>query len=320
MFRPDLPIPRRRQRAFTLIELLVVIAIIAVLLSLLLPAVQKVREAANRTKCFNNLKQLALAAHMHHDAQGAFPTGLRGCVNRGGGRWAEGTAWMVELFPYIEQDNLYKKWDRDDFRNNVAGGMNATTAHIIPIHRCPSDPLYLRTYLNVGQPSEGYYGIGSYSGNAGRRSYDQTQLTRDGIFSLDSKIRLADVTDGGSSTFLFGERSHWDPEFDRIDPPRHMAEYGAWGQVWGKPPGSLLHQHTLSAAVPINYRVPPDTPVGDLQVRYDRQCAFGSSHPGGANFAFADSSVRFVSESIPLATLQALSTRAGGEAISGNDY
>jgi prepilin-type processing-associated H-X9-DG protein len=172
----------------------------------------------------------------------------------------------------------------------------------------------LGVYLNMGSNGEGYYGIGSYGANAGRRSVDWTQATRDGIFALDSRIRLADVTDGSSSTFLFGERSHWDPEFDRINPPKHMADYGAWGQVLT---GTfVLHQHTLSTPVPINYRVPPDTPVGDVPVKTDRLCAYGSRHPGGANFALADGSVRFVNDATDLATLQALSTRAGGEVVS----
>ena len=113
-----------RRHGFTLIELLVVLAIIAVLLGLLLPAVQKVREAANRIKCQNNLKQLALAAHNYHDTAGKFATGARLPVMVGD-RPTGGTNLMVELLPYFEQDNLYKLWDRDDNRNNVARGRNA---------------------------------------------------------------------------------------------------------------------------------------------------------------------------------------------------
>ncbi len=313
-----------RRSGFTLIELLVVIAIIGVLIALLLPAVQKVREAANRMSCQNNLKQLALAAHHYHDARAQFPTGLHMGINLGGGRYAGGTSWMVELLPYLEQDNLYRKWDYDDFRTNVAGGTNSTTAQVIRIHRCPSDQPDLRIGLLTGAIPEthGYYGLGTYCGNAGQRSYPPAQLTHDGIFSLDSQVRLADISDGSSNTFLFGERAHRDPEYDRIAvvwPNGYypLAGIGAWGTVVAADQsGGPLHMLTLSSAVPINYRVSPDTPVGAVPIRNDRLCAYGSSHPNGANFALADGSVRFVSEQTPLDILQALSTRAGGETVN----
>jgi prepilin-type N-terminal cleavage/methylation domain-containing protein/prepilin-type processing-associated H-X9-DG protein len=313
-----------RVSGFTLIELLVVIAIIAVLIALLVPAVQKVREAANRAACLNNLKQLALATHNHHDARKQFPTGLHMGVNMGGGRYAGGTSWMVELLPYIEQDNLQKKWDRNDFRNNVAGDIHSTTAQVIQIHRCPSDQMNERYYFNSVVPeARGYYAIGTYCGNAGKRSYGPQDVTRDGIFALDSSVRIADVRDGTSNTFLFGERSHRDAEYDRISviwPSLNpLADVGEWGNVVAAGlNGGPLVTLTLSSAVKINYQVPTGTPVGDVTVRNDRLCAFGSSHPGGANFAFADASVRFVNESLPLTALQALSTRAGAEVVTGD--
>src|SRR6516165_1503301 len=124
---------------FTLIELLVVIGIIGVLIALLLPAVQKVREAANRAQCLNNLKQIALAAHHHHDAKGRFPPGVRYAVDMGGRPTGATTLW-VELLPYIEQDSLHRKWDYYDNRNNV-GGTNAPSAQVINILVCPSDRL-----------------------------------------------------------------------------------------------------------------------------------------------------------------------------------
>jgi prepilin-type processing-associated H-X9-DG protein len=132
---------------------------------------------------------------------------------------------------------------------------------------------------------------------------------------------LAQVTDGSSSTFLFGERSHRDPEYDRIAvvfPSFYpLADRGHWCLVVAADlSGGPLAGNTLSAAVPINYQVPPNTPVGSVPVRNGRLCAFGSLHPGGANFAFADGSVRFLSDRIDLATLQALSTRAGGEVVN----
>jgi prepilin-type N-terminal cleavage/methylation domain-containing protein/prepilin-type processing-associated H-X9-DG protein len=305
--KPDL-----HRRGFTLIELLVVIAIIAVLIGLLLPAVQKVREAANRAQCLNNLKQIALAAHHHHDARDHFPTGVHYAVDVGG-RLTGGTNVWVELLPYFEQDNLYKKWDYYDTSNNFAGGRNATTAQVIKILICPSDPLPEPVYQF---PSGEFYGLSTYGGNAGKRSVSTAASPRtlDGIFFPDSSVRLADITDGTSNTFLFGERFTVDPEFDSrisvvwpgVGP---LWRWGRWANVIA--PGANASV-TLSTPVPINYRVPTG---GDLPAVQDRVCAFGSGHPGGANFAFADGSVRFLSESMPLLTLQALSTRAGAEVV-----
>ncbi len=319
-----------RRRGFTLIELLVVIGIIAVLIGLLLPAVQKVREAANRASCLNNLKQLALAAHHYHDTAGKFPTGARLSVDVGG-RPTGGTTLMVELLPYFEQDNLYKKWDDYDNRNNVAGGRNATQAQVIKILLCPSDllpePVWELTAETAGSPpwSRGFYGLSSYGGNAGKRSVHTggppsfPRMTRDGLFFIDSSLGLADVTDGTSNTFLFGERFHRDLEFDRRRPfvwpdATPVGGWGRWGYVAN---AGAMFQVTLHTAAPINYRVPPG---GDFSTLENRGCAFGSGHPGGANFAFADGSVRFLSDSTPLLMLQALSTRCGGEVISDGDY
>ena len=313
-----------RRRGFTLLELLVVIAIIAVLIGLLLPAVQKVREAANRAKCQNNLKQIALAAHNYHDAYQKFPMGwhqpaiVDGRPNGGANLW-------IGLLPYFEQDNLYRRWDNDDNRNNVAGGTNAVQAQVIKLLLCPSDPLpQPMVYFNAPIAQSwtwGYYGISSYGGNGGTRSFsqDSSRITQDGIFFRDSSVCLLGVTDGSSNTFLFGERYHRDPQFDLQQPlvspnTGPIAQNGRWACIAGL--GSLAMVE-LSTPVPINYQVPPG---GDLSTLEDRACAFGSGHPGGANFAFADGSVRFLSDSIPLLILQALSTRAGGEVDSGGDF
>jgi prepilin-type N-terminal cleavage/methylation domain-containing protein/prepilin-type processing-associated H-X9-DG protein len=326
MLRP--PCSRTRG-GFTLVELLVVIAIIAVLIGLLLPAVQKVREAASRAQCLNNLKQIALAAHNFHAATDRFPVGAHAPVYVGSCPTG-GTNLWVELLPYLEQDTLYRTWDPYDNRNNV-GGTNAPSAQVINLLLCPSDPLpqavvqITAANFQAAPWTWGFYGMSSYGGNAGKRSVwwgpppTYPLLTRDGIFFLDSSIRLEDVTDGTSTTLLFGERYHRDPEFDLSQPIvwpgiASMAQLGRWAQIGV--PGALANV-MLSAAVPINYRVPPG---GALSTVEDRMCAFGSGHPGGANFAFADGSVRFLSDGIPLTTLQALSTRAGGEMVSGGDY
>jgi prepilin-type N-terminal cleavage/methylation domain-containing protein/prepilin-type processing-associated H-X9-DG protein len=334
MFRFDSRVAWQRRTAFTLIELLVVIAIIGVLIALLLPAVQKVREAANRTRCANNLKQLALAAHHYHDTRGRFPNGLH-TVDIADGGYANGTCWEVELLPSFEQDNLKNRWDPNDFRNNVAGGLNATSAQVLQVLLCPSDSLpELVWYASMaGSPqyayAQGWYGLSSYGGNGGTRSFPgPNRQSRDGIFWWDSSIGLADVTDGASNTFLFGERSHSDPMFDYMTDNYDYAFYplakmGKWAAVYATSGGSLA-ERLLSTPAPINYRVPADISVDEFLAptgaENNRLCAFGSGHAGGANFAFADGSVRFLGDQTGLATLQALSTRAGGEVVAGNDY
>src|SRR5262245_46697013 len=187
-----------RTRGFTLIELLVVIAIIAVLGGLMLPAVQKVREAANRMACANNLKQTALATHNYHGDFARFPTGARLPVYVGD-RPTGGTNLWVGLLPYLEQHNLYKKWDPNDNRNNGAGGRNATQAQVIRLLICPSDALPETVVENTAPTSPpwswGFYGLSSYGGNGGTFSRP-FNMSRDGIFWIDSSIGFRDITDG----------------------------------------------------------------------------------------------------------------------------
>jgi prepilin-type N-terminal cleavage/methylation domain-containing protein/prepilin-type processing-associated H-X9-DG protein len=317
------------RRGFTLIEVLVVIAIIAVLIGLLLPAVQQVRAAAARIQCANNLKQFGIAAHNYHGVTGRFPTGARPSVTVNGVPTLGTNVW-VELLPYLEQDNLYRKWDFNDNRNNVAGGRNATQAQVIQILLCPSDLLPDPVWeLTAGYPvppwSQGFYGMSSYGGNAGKRSVltggppDLPRLSKDGVLFVGSSVRLADITDGSSNTLLFGERFHYDLEYERQRPgvwpdAPPMAGWGRWGFVANQGASGNI---SLSTPQPINYRVPPG---GNSSALEDRACVFGSGHPGGANFAFADGSVRFLSDSTPLPTLQALSTRCGGEVFPAGDF
>jgi prepilin-type processing-associated H-X9-DG protein len=308
----------------TLVELLVVIAIIGLLVAMLLPAIAAGRESARRASCLNNLKQLGLASHHHHDVNKKFPVGLRIPVVDASGRPADGTNLFVELLLYFEQDDLHRRWDYNDNRNNVAGGLNATQAQVIDILLCPSAPLpavvveLTATSWRAPAWARGFYAMTSYGGSSGKRSMhfgtppDFLGISRDGIFFLDSAVRLADVTDGSSNTLLFGERYHHDPQFDLLQPVlvpgiAPLAELGKWGFCAG--PGAMANV-TLHAAAEINHQMPPAAVQLD-----DRICAFGSGHPGGANFAFADGSARFVSDELPLEQLQALSTRAGQEVV-----
>jgi prepilin-type N-terminal cleavage/methylation domain-containing protein/prepilin-type processing-associated H-X9-DG protein len=310
---------------FTLIELLVVFAIIGILIGLLLAAVQKARAAADRIACANTLKQIALAAHQFHNDRGSFPPCFV-LVPDGSGSFANGTTLWVELFPYLDQQNLQQRWDYRDYRKNLVGGANATMAQVVPVLLCPSDPLPRNPadLTDVGQfPPElawvaGFYGLGSYGGNSGTLSSNFDDHARDGVFFQSSRVRLADITDGASSTFLFGERSHVDRNYDSATAAWDagfgpLAKWGNWGGA--ADPDGAAFGHSLSTPVPINYRVPPLSDPGDYSWEWMRLCAYGSGHAGGANFAFADGSVRFLGDSTPLALLRALSTRAGGEVV-----
>jgi prepilin-type N-terminal cleavage/methylation domain-containing protein/prepilin-type processing-associated H-X9-DG protein len=320
-----------RRRGFTILELLVVIAIIGMLVALLLPAIQMAREAGRRATCWNNLKQLAIAAHHYDDVYNRFPTGARPTIDVGG-RPIGGTNLWVALLPYLEQDNLYNQWNYDDNRYNVAGGRNAIQAQIIEVLICPSDRLpqsvVHHTAATAPPWSWGFYGLSSYGGSAGNRSMPPGPppafrgISRDGIYFIDSCVRSRDVIDGHSNTILFGERYHHDPDYDLRQPVvlpgiAPIAEIGKWGMVAGPGGQAVMGNVTLHTAVPINYRMPSNGSLEDLN---NRNCAFGSGHPGGANFAFADGSVRFVRDSIALDTLQALSTRGGGEAVADSDF
>jgi prepilin-type processing-associated H-X9-DG protein len=310
--------------------LLVVIALVAVLVALILPAIQSAREAARRLQCLNNLREIALAAHNFHDVHGTFPSGLRLPVYVDGVPTGATNLW-VELLPHFDQGNLHHKWDYCDNRNNVAGETTAVQAQVIAILLCPSDPLpnnVLECTPAIAPPwSWGFYAMSSYGGNAGKRSIpvgpppEFPGISRDGVFWIASKVGVRDIIDGASHTLLFGERYHRDPEYDRLQPSINpgltpqfgIAYMGKWAHVSGS--GGMTSV-TLHTAVPINYRIPEDG--GNSAMMSNRTCAFGSGHPGGANFALADGSVRFVNESILFKLLQALSTRGGGEVVG--DY
>jgi prepilin-type N-terminal cleavage/methylation domain-containing protein/prepilin-type processing-associated H-X9-DG protein len=321
-----------KSRGFTLIELLVVLFIIAVLIGLMLTAVLSAREAARRMSCSNNLKQLAIAALQYESAHCTFPTAGRIPIDLGSGP-SGGTNLMVDLLPFFEKRNLYNHWNYSDNRANVAGGREATQAQVMATLLCPSDALP-NTVVELTKAAwrppawcRGFYGLSSYGGNAGTRSIDTGPapafpgISRDGIFFLATCVRVANITDGCSNTLLFGERYHRDPQYDvrqpEVDPgvDPSVAHLGKWGFVAG--PNGLMAHVTLHAAAPINFQMPRN---GDLPELLDRACAFGSGHPGGANFALADGSVRFVRDTTLLRILKDLSTRGGGEVVSAGDY
>ncbi len=323
-----------RRRAFTLIELLVVIAIIAVLIGLLLPAVQQIRAAAARLKCQNNLKQLALATHNYHDAVGRFPPGLERVGDNG-----RHTTLFVELLPNVEQDALYRSWDFAVPMNNLQGGTGSRAATMLSILLCPVDD-YNQNPVFAG--GNAYASLTSYAGNGGTRSMIPANARADGMFFMTGAlalprpnaraVKMADVHDGLSNTLMLGERVHVDGNWDSwlsapITPPpspplQSVSTFGVWAGVGI----DAIADVTLSTYVTINYGqpwpyVPPLPPLPPPPVPWDsfvasyeaRRSAFGSKHGRGANFALGDGSVRWVKQTIELSIYQALSTRSGGE-------
>ena len=212
-----------RQRGFTLIELLAVIAIIGVVTALLLPAVQQAREAARRSSCQNNLKQMGLAVQNYHSAFNQFPSGMLNWLTPPGQLPNPPKNRAVSLFcsllPYLDQGPLAENWDYSNTFNNV---IKQRTATILTVLVCPSDvmayPINESTPTSVVPPILARYALGSYGGNAGRWAYHPSRLPAgflpDGLFYLNSRHGLLDVTDGTSSTLCFGERSHRDVAFN----------------------------------------------------------------------------------------------------------
>jgi prepilin-type N-terminal cleavage/methylation domain-containing protein/prepilin-type processing-associated H-X9-DG protein len=325
-----------RGSGFTLIELLVVIAIIAVLIGLLLPAVQAARAAARRIQCTNNLKQLALATMNYESANGVFPPGQMKMAAKP--PW--GTTLFVALLPFIEQQALFNGWNFNNGYDNLYG-TTARSATVLSGLLCPADIIPTNPVQN-GTTSNEWYGITSYGGNAGSQSHPFSAVTKDGIYTYTGpgstspnniQVTIAMVTDGLSNTLFFGERSHFDPNYDSFAAAgltffqQTMGQWGWWASSSG---GYALSDVAMSTYVPINYKIPFNyaTAPGNAksqstftsQYEYPRVNSFGSLHPGGANFVMVDGSVRFLKQSISMPVYHALGTRAGGEVISADAY
>lgn len=304
------PLPRRRS-AFTLIELLVVIAIIAVLIGMLLAAVQKAREAANRVKCQNNMKQTALALHTYHDSNGHFPQGTYGLIDEWYHSPQNRRSWMHDTLPFLEQNELYAEFD-----TFMAGGSSALdflkNPTIVPSLMCPSDPQSpkLHTFWGGAGPTQGFSGnlvvcAGNDYFNAGG---PPNSAKLNGTLFAQSRVRIEDVTDGTAHTALISELI--------LSPD--VTDHDIRGRYY----------NPTHSGVAFSTRLPPNTMVPDV---FDwcsahpvpqAPCVSGSNnifvlarsyHTAGVNCAMVDGSVRFVPNTIHADVWKAMGSRDGNE-------
>lgn len=285
---------RVEPRAFTLIELLVVIAIIGILVGLTLPAVQMVREAARRTECAHHLKQVVTALFNFESAHRRFPPGITSSTAK-----FRNMTWLTHLLPYIEQQNVWDQALLDYQFDPIPYVSHLGMRTPITVYSCPSDPASGKihwTHHNRLVTTTSYLGVNGTNYTA-----------RDGVFYLDSRTRTRDVADGLSNTIVMGER-----------PPSADFWYGWWyagfGQSGSGSPDMLLGVRELNDGATYLESCPPG-PYRFQKGKRGEMCAtlhYWSYHPGGANFAFGDGAIRFLSYTAD-DVLPALATRAGGE-------
>jgi len=323
------------------VELLVVIAIIGILVGLLLPAVQAAREAARRTQCTNNLKQIGLAMHNYHDVYGDFPIGVRNAINSfGTGLNGWGTSWMVGLLAYLEHASLYDNINHEARESGFLGNGSVYNGESISGYLCPSSPYLPFPKENMGGPGLGFGMTPQYIGIAGaadghglvNQPTPQTgtlccpnlpipmtgSIIRSvgGVLVPNRSIRIRDITDGTSSTMCISEANDFF-ETSTGEKVQMNAEYvfamGTSGTGdFAEESGTMRRTFGLTT---IRYAPNTNTALDGVASNFGENNGIYSAHPGGIQILLCDGSARFVSENIDMATLKKLVTRSDGQVV-----
>ncbi|QDT65877.1 putative major pilin subunit [Calycomorphotria hydatis] len=341
----------RRRTGFTLIELLVVIAIIAVLIGLLLPAVQQAREAARRSQCKNNLKQIGLALHNYHDAFSTFPIGARNEIAElapGSEVGFDGPSFWVGLLPYLEQSSLYRDLEKIDQTTPIFTKTTSRATAVgditLDFMRCPSSPLPIKanappaisavvlmpSYVGISGAAngDGFSGL-EVSSCCGSSSTDvgKGEINGDGVLVVNKEIRIRDITDGTSNCLAVGECSTFQEESDGT---QHRVD-GAYLYSWteGTKGGGVANSFAWVGFAPPGSTAPPVYNLTTIDYSPNTQTwpldgvgeargpnnPLTSQHTGGVNCVLADGSVRFITENIDLNLLKRLALRNDGEVV-----
>jgi prepilin-type N-terminal cleavage/methylation domain-containing protein/prepilin-type processing-associated H-X9-DG protein len=296
---PGARLPLAIRRGFSLLELLVVIAVIALLVGLLLPAVQQVREAASRVKCQNNLKQFGIGLIGYHDIYQVFPRGGYDPITPDADTPTM-LSWGASILPWLEQDSLYSTINPAlpyTDPANLTAGMTVLQVFLCPTNS--ADSLF-RPSIDLPSSSPNQYArsdYGAVNGERDLRSPTATNTPERGVLIMASNLSIADITDGTSQTILVGEA------------PEGISS------IW------ISVRNVFDQSAPISAKHDLDSPYPSCTlpgtwVFCDYNQEISSYHPGGANTLFADGSVHFLSVSLDPLVLAALCSRAGGEAIS----